>query len=95
MQSGRPPESDQPSGWLPESGCPLGRQSGSLPRLRAPAARGPRGACLAVDSDRLLAALVSAGAGVSRFEVVEPSLHSIFVARVGEEAASAPARGDA
>ena len=48
-----------------------------------------------VDSDRLLAALVSAGAGVSRFEVVEPSLHSIFVARVGEEAASAPARGDA
>ncbi len=48
-----------------------------------------------VESDRLLAALVGAGAGVSRFEVVEPSLHSIFVARVGEEAASAPARGDA
>jgi ABC-2 type transport system ATP-binding protein len=48
-----------------------------------------------VGSDRLLAALVGSGAGVSRFEVVEPSLHSIFVAKVGVEAASAPAQEDA
>jgi ABC-2 type transport system ATP-binding protein len=38
---------------------------------------------------QLLAALVGAGAGVRRFEVVTPSLHDIFVARVGREAAVA------
>jgi ABC-2 type transport system ATP-binding protein len=47
------------------------------------------------ESDALLAALVGAGVGVSRFEVVEPSLQSIFIARVGAEAATAPAREDA
>ena len=45
-----------------------------------------------VESDRLLAALVHAGVGISRFEVVEPSLHSVFVSLVGPEASSAPAR---
>jgi len=40
--------------------------------------------------DRLLAALVGAGVGLRRFEVVEPSLHQIFVDRVGAE----QARGD-
>jgi ABC-2 type transport system ATP-binding protein len=48
-----------------------------------------------VESDRLLGALVSAGVGISRFEVVEPSLNSVFVSLVGAEAASAPAREDA
>ena len=47
-----------------------------------------------VDADRLLRALVSADVGVSRFEVVEPSLQSIFISRVGPESASAPARED-
>ena len=42
-------------------------------------------------SDRLLSALVQSGAGVSRFEVIEPSLQSIFIAKVGAEAATAPA----
>jgi ABC-2 type transport system ATP-binding protein len=48
-----------------------------------------------VESDRLLGALVNAGVGISRFEVVEPSLNSVFVSLVGAEAASAPAREDA
>jgi len=43
------------------------------------------------DPDRLLEALVRSGAGVSRFEVVEPSLQSIFIAKVGREAAVAAA----
>ncbi|HEX5634241.1 MAG TPA: DUF4162 domain-containing protein, partial [Gemmatimonadales bacterium] len=47
------------------------------------------------DGDALLAALVGAGVGISRFEVVEPSLQSIFIARVGAEAATAPALEDA
>ncbi len=46
------------------------------------------------DPDRLLQALVASGAGISRFEVVEPSLHSIFIAKVGSEAATAAALGD-
>jgi ABC-2 type transport system ATP-binding protein len=43
------------------------------------------------DPDRLLEALVQSGAGVSRFEVVEPSLQSIFIAKVGRDAAVAAA----
>jgi len=45
-------------------------------------------------SDALLQALMSAGVGISRFEVVEPSLQSIFIAKVGLDAATAPARED-
>jgi ABC-2 type transport system ATP-binding protein len=45
-----------------------------------------------VEGDRLLAALVHAGVGISRFEVVEPSLHSVFVSLVGHDASSVPAR---
>jgi ABC-2 type transport system ATP-binding protein len=40
---------------------------------------------------RLLAALVAAGAGLRRFEIVEPTLHDLFVARVGEGATTAKA----
>ena len=43
------------------------------------------------DGDRLLRALVSADVGLSEFAVVEPSLESIFIARVGPEAAVAAA----
>jgi ABC-2 type transport system ATP-binding protein len=46
------------------------------------------------DPDRLLSDLVRSGAGVSRFEIVEPSLQSIFIAKVGAEAAVAPAAED-
>ena len=45
--------------------------------------------------DRLLRALVDADVGLSRFEIVEPSLQSIFIAKVGAEAAVAPAREEA
>lgn len=45
-------------------------------------------------SDSLLQALMSAGVGILRFEVVEPSLQSIFIAKVGMDAATAPARED-
>ena len=38
--------------------------------------------------------MVQAGAGVTRFEVVEPSLQSIFIAKVGLEAATAPASAE-
>jgi ABC-2 type transport system ATP-binding protein len=38
---------------------------------------------------RLLKALVDAGVNLVRFEVVEPSLHSIFISKVGNEAATA------
>ncbi len=41
-------------------------------------------------ADALLAALVGEGVGLRRFEVVEPSLQSIFIAKVGD-AAKAPA----
>jgi len=43
------------------------------------------------DPDALLADLVASGAGISRFEVVEPSLQSIFISKVGAEAATAAA----
>jgi len=46
------------------------------------------------ESDELLRALMNAGVGISRFEVVEPSLQSIFIAKVGAGAASAPAKED-
>ena len=45
-------------------------------------------------SDQLLRARVSADVGISRFELVEASLQSIFIAKVGTDAASAPARED-
>jgi ABC-2 type transport system ATP-binding protein len=35
------------------------------------------------DPQRLLRALVDAGAAVTRFELVQPSLHQIFLERVG------------
>jgi len=44
------------------------------------------------DAERLLRTLVQEDVGLSRFEVVEPSLQSIFIAKVGAEAATAPAR---
>jgi ABC-2 type transport system ATP-binding protein len=44
------------------------------------------------DAERLLQALIRADVGLSRFEVVEPSLHSIFIARVGMDAARPDAR---
>ncbi|HWA16505.1 MAG TPA: DUF4162 domain-containing protein, partial [Gemmatimonadales bacterium] len=39
------------------------------------------------DPERILKALINADVGLSRFEVVEPSLQSIFIAKVGAEAA--------
>lgn len=44
------------------------------------------------DPERLLRGLVNADVGLSRFEVVEPSLQSIFIAKVGVEAATPVAR---
>ena len=41
------------------------------------------------NGDALLQALVGAGVGISRFEVVEPSLQSIFIAKVGADALTA------
>jgi len=46
------------------------------------------------DADTLLRALVEGGVGLRRFEVVEPSLQSIFISRVGD-ASSVPARSEA
>jgi len=43
------------------------------------------------DADRLLRALIQEDVGLARFEIVEPSLQSIFIAKVGPEAAVAPA----
>ncbi len=43
------------------------------------------------DPDRLLKTLVQEDVGLARFEVVEPSLQAIFIAKVGADAASAPA----
>lgn len=40
--------------------------------------------------EQLLAALVNAGVGLRRFEVVEPSLHAIFVAKVGSDPDATP-----
>jgi ABC-2 type transport system ATP-binding protein len=48
-----------------------------------------------VTSQQLLAALVTAGAGVRRFEVVVPTLHQIFVERVGASATVAERRPEA
>lgn len=39
--------------------------------------------------EALLRALVSTGVGLTRFELVEPSLQSIFIAKVGADAATA------
>ena len=47
------------------------------------------------DPDELLRSLVASGVGLSRFEIVEPSLQSIFIDRVGRDAATAPATEDA
>ncbi|MGB7213128.1 MAG: ATP-binding cassette domain-containing protein [Gemmatimonadales bacterium] len=41
--------------------------------------------------ETLLRTLVQAGVGLSRFEVVSPSLRTIFIAKVGADAATAPA----
>jgi ABC-type uncharacterized transport system ATPase subunit len=43
------------------------------------------------DPERLLTTLVSEGVGLSRFDVQEASLQSIFIAKVGRDAATAPA----
>ena len=43
------------------------------------------------DPEQLLRALIQADVGLARFEVVEPSLQAIFIAKVGHEAATAPA----
>ncbi len=40
----------------------------------------------------LLQALLAAGVELAKFEVVEPSLQAIFIAKVGAGAATAPAR---
>ena len=45
-------------------------------------------------SDQLLRRLVEAGARLRRFELVEPSLHQIFVDRVGAEEAMGGPRGE-
>ena len=45
-----------------------------------------------VTPQKLLASLVAADVGVRRFEVVVPTLHQIFVARVGDAAAVAERR---
>jgi ABC-type uncharacterized transport system ATPase subunit len=42
-----------------------------------------------VEPQRLLAALVTAGVALRRFEIVTPTLHQIFVDKVGAEAAVA------
>jgi ABC-2 type transport system ATP-binding protein len=41
------------------------------------------------DPDAVLRSLITAGVGLSRFEIVEPSLQSIFIAKVGGEAMTA------
>jgi ABC-2 type transport system ATP-binding protein len=46
------------------------------------------------DAERLLRALVAADVGLARFEVIEPSLQSIFIAKVGPEAAHPEARAE-
>ena len=44
------------------------------------------------EPQRLLAALIGAGVALRKFEVITPSLHQIFVAKVGPEAAVAERR---
>jgi ABC-2 type transport system ATP-binding protein len=47
------------------------------------------------ESEHLLLALVRAGVGIGRFEIVEPSLQSIFIAQVGADAVTPPGgKGD-
>jgi ABC-2 type transport system ATP-binding protein len=46
------------------------------------------------DAQRLLSALVGAGVGLRKFELVTPSLHQIFVEKVGPEAAVAERRDE-
>lgn len=46
----------------------------------------------AASGEALLSALVQAGVGLSRFEIISPSLRTIFISKVGAEAATAPAR---
>ena len=41
------------------------------------------------DPETLLHALIREGVGLSRFEIVEPSLQSIFIAKVGNAAVAA------
>lgn len=47
-----------------------------------------------IDPDNVLRSLVDAGVGLSRFEIVEPSLQKIFIAKVGAEAATAARETD-
>jgi ABC-2 type transport system ATP-binding protein len=47
-----------------------------------------------VEPQRLLLALLAAGAAVRRFEVVTPTLHQIFVDRVGGDEAAVAARSE-
>jgi ABC-2 type transport system ATP-binding protein len=47
------------------------------------------------EPERVLKALIAADVGLSRFEVVEPSLQSIFIAKVGPDAAHPAAREEA
>ena len=46
------------------------------------------------DADTVLRSLVDAGVGLSRFEIVEPSLQKIFIAKVGSTAATAAREAD-
>ena len=46
------------------------------------------------EPETLLKALVMGDVVLSRFEVVEPSLQSIFIAKVGQEAATPVARAE-
>ena len=45
-------------------------------------------------AEKLLAALLGAGVTIRRFEVLVPSLHQIFVEKVGADAAIADRRDD-
>ena len=47
-----------------------------------------------VDGDVVLRALVERGVGLSRFEIVEPSLQKIFITKVGDTAGTARALED-
>jgi ABC-2 type transport system ATP-binding protein len=46
------------------------------------------------EGEQLLRALMAADVGLSRFEIIEPSLQSIFIAKVGADAAHPVARGE-
>jgi len=67
-----------------------GRREDFRLALHAQQVRGARtGERDGVEPQRLLAAFVSAGVALRRFEIVTPTLHQIFVDKVGEEAAVA------